>query len=140
MQNTVDWGAELYRKLEKTGQASYYSAPTFTKTGYSRYQIETRDGYVFDGSFWRTFREFPFEILSVRSTDQRNVALEWSLAPGANTPMADHHWRSSSVNGGWSEKAYPLGLTCNRCDKGLLDHPIQPGHVLPSGQYDPAQA
>jgi hypothetical protein len=54
--------------------------------------------------------------------------------------VADHPWRSAIIDAGWSKQVYPFGLSCSRCSLGLDRHPIQPGHVLPTGQYDAAQA
>jgi hypothetical protein len=52
--------------------------------------------------------------------------------------VADHPWRTYGANAGWSANVYPLGLVCPRDGLGLDKHPIQSGHVLPSGVLDAA--
>jgi hypothetical protein len=139
--SNVDWGAELYGELAKTEQNRYFKQPT-KSTFRNEYEIRTESSFSFDQAFWRAFNDFPFEIIAVRRCSENKVALKWRVKADAALPLADHHWRSTIVNGGWSEKLYPFTLKCGLfgCGKGLLDHPIQPGHVLPTGQYDPSQA
>lgn len=136
----VDWAAELERKLREASQSQYFTTPGKLPHGSRRYGIQTLASYVFDPAFWRVFSTLPFKICIIRPAANGGVELEWDVEDGAELPLVDHHWRSSPVTDARSTAAYPFGLACSRCGLGLDRHPIQPGHVLPTGEYDATQA
>jgi hypothetical protein len=54
---------------------------------------------------------------------------------------ADHAWREEwGTSRPWDPNIYPMGIMCSGCGLGMDKHPIQPGHTLTDGVYDPSLA